>query len=103
MDWLVIVILIVVVGVYFRRFDKVVYAVAIIDIFLRVFKFLISNIQINGISEYVERYLPANIPAIISNYTSDILYNVLTWIYVICMTIFLFYNIKYFFTRKWVQ
>lgn len=100
MDWLVIVILLVIVGVYFRKFDKVVYAVAIIDIFLRVFKFLINNIQINGISEYVERYLPANIPSIINNYTTDILFNILTWIYVICMAIFLFYNIKYFFKRK---
>ena len=100
MDWVVIVILLVVVGVYFRKFAKVVYAVAIIDIFLRVFNYIISNIQINGISEYIERYLPANIPTIINSYASDILCNILTWVYVIFMAIFLFYNIKYFFTKK---
>ena len=74
--------------------------VAIIDIFLRLFNYIISNIQINGISEYIEKYLPASIPSIIGNYTTDIIYNILMWLYVICMAIFLGYTVKYFFKKK---
>lgn len=100
MDGIIIVILLIVVGVYFRRIDKVVTGVAIIDIFLRVFNYIISNVQINGISEYIEKYLPSDIPSIIDTYTSDILLNILMWIYVVCIVIFLGYTIRYFFSRK---
>ena len=96
MDGIIILVIIIVVGVYFRRVDKVVTGVAIVDIFLRLFRFLVENIQINGISEYIEKYLPASIPNIINEYTSDILNNILLWVYVICMAVFLGYKIRYF-------
>ena len=100
MDGIIIIIILIVVGVYFRKVDKIVMGVAIIDIFLRLFNYIISNIQINGISEYIEKYLPASIPSIIRNYTTDIIYNILMWLYVICMAIFLGYTVKYFFKKK---
>lgn len=100
MDGIIIIIILIVVGVYFRKVDKIVMGVAIIDIFLRLFNYIISNIQINGISEYIEKYLPPSIPSIIGNYTTDIIYNILMWLYVICMAIFLGYTVKYFFKKK---
>ncbi len=100
MDGIIIIILLVVIAFYFRRFDKVIMGVAIVDIFLRVFNYIIKNIQINGISEYVEKYLPANVPTIISAYTTDIIFNILMWVYVICMAIFLFYTVRNFFRMK---
>lgn len=100
MDGIIIIIILIVVGVYFRRVDKIVMGVAIIDIFLRLFNYIISNIQINGISEYVEKYLPSSMPSIIGSYTTDIIYHILMWLYVICMAIFLGYTIRYFFKKK---
>lgn len=100
MDAVIIIILLVVVGFYFRRFDKVIMGVGIVDIFLRIFNYLINNIQINGISEYIEKYLPSSIPTIINNYTQDIVANILMWVYVICMSIFLFYCVRYFIRKK---
>ena len=100
MDGIIIIIILIVVGVYFRKVDKIVMGVAIIDIFLRLFNYIISNIQINGISEYIEKYLPEIIPSIIGKYTTDIIYNILIWLYVICMAIFLGYTVKYFFKKK---
>ncbi len=100
MDGIIILIIIIVVGVYFRRVDKVVTGVAIVDIFLRLFRFLVENIQINGISEYIEKYLPASIPSIINAYTTDIINSILLWIYVICMAVFLGYTIRYFISKK---
>lgn len=100
MDGIIILVIIIVIGVYFRRVDKIVTGVAIVDIFLRVFRFLVENIQINGISEYIEKYLPASIPDIINAYTTDVINNILIWVYVICMTVFLGYTIRYFISKK---
>lgn len=100
MDGIVLLILILIVCFYFRNFYKIVNAVAIIDIFLRIFYYIVNNVQINGISSYVEEYLPESVPVIISSYTSGFFCNLLIWLYVIMMSIFLFYTIKLFFTRK---
>ena len=100
MDAIIIIAIIAVIAFYFRRVDKVVTGVAIVDIFLRIFHYLVVNIEIKGISEYVEKYLPESIPEIIGNYTSDMLYDILIWLYVIIMAIFLGYTIKHFINKK---
>lgn len=100
MDGIIVVALIVVIVFYFRRVDKIVTGVAIIDIFLRIFNYIITNIEINGISEHVEKYLPTSIPGVINIYTSGVISDILMWVYVVCMTIFLFYTIKRFFLKK---
>lgn len=100
MDGIILIILLLAVCFYFRDISKIVYAVAIVDIFLRIFYFIINNIEIKGISKYVEKYLPESIPSIIGSHTSGLIYNILVWIYVIIMGIFLFYTIKKFIKSK---
>ena len=100
MDAIIVIAIIAVVAFYFRRVDKVVMGFAIVDIFLRLFHYLVVNIEIKGISEYIEKYLPESIPDIIGNYTSDMLYDVLIWVYVIIMIIFLGYTIRNFIRKK---
>ena len=55
MDAIILIAVIAVIAFYFRRVDKVVTGVAIVDIFLRIFHFLVVNIEIKGISEYIEK------------------------------------------------
>lgn len=100
MDAIILIILLIVVCFYFRNFYKIVNAIAIVDIFLRIFYFIIHNVEINGISEYIEKYLPASVPSIIEVYTDGLICNILVWIYVIIMGVFLFYTIKHFFKSK---
>ena len=103
MDAIILIILLVVVCFYFRSFYKIVYAIAIIDIFLRIFYYIVHNVEINGISEYVEKYLPGSVYEIILNYKKvlgTLMCNVLVWLYVIIMVIFLFYTIKHFIKSK---
>ena len=100
MDGIIIMILIVVACAYFRRVDKAVYSVAIVDLFLRIFNYLISHVKIDGVTEYLTKYLPSSIPSIINKYTSNIVSDLLTWAYVIIMAIFLFYTFKVFFRKK---
>ena len=62
--------------------------------------FIVDNASTDGKHEYIEKYLPASIPNIINEYTSDILNNILLWVYVICMAVFLGYTIRYFISKK---
>ena len=100
MDGIIIVAVIVAVCVYFRRFDKAVYGVGIVDIFLRIFNYLITNVKIDGITDYLVKYLPESIPSVIKHYTSGALADVLIWVYVIAMGCFLFFTIKAFIKKK---
>ena len=100
MDAIILIVLLIIVCFYFRSFYKIVNAIAIIDIFLRIFYYIIHNVEINGISEYIEKYLPKSVPSIIETYTDGLICNVLVWLYVIVMGIFLFYTIRHFFKSK---
>ena len=100
MDGIIVIALIVAGCVYFRRFDKGVYSVAIVDLFLRIFNYLITHVKIDGITDHLIKYLPKSIPGLIENYTSDVLADILIWVYVIVMGIFLFYTIRVFFRKK---
>ena len=56
MDAIIIIAIILFVAFYYRKVDKIVTGVAIVDIFLRIFHYLVVNIEINGISEHIEKY-----------------------------------------------
>lgn len=103
MDGIILLILVIIVCFYFRNFYKIINAVAIIDIFLRIFHFVIFNVEIRGISEHIEKYLPDSVPTIIKSNTGGLLSNILVWLYVINMTVFLIYIIRLFFTKKKVM
>ena len=100
MDGIIVIAIIVAVCVYWRRFDKGIYGVAIVDLFLRIFNYLIKHIKIDGITEHLIKYLPESVPGIIKHYTSGILADILIWAYVIVMGIFLFYTIRVFIRKK---
>lgn len=100
MDGIILLIIILIACFYFRDFYKIVHAIAIIDIFLRIFYYVINNVEINGISSYVEDYLPKSVPSIIEAYTDGLFCNILVWFYVIIMGIFLFYTIRAFFKSR---
>ena len=100
MDGIIVIILIVIACAYFRKLDKGVYSVAIVDLFLRIFNYLIKNIKIEGITEHLNKYLPSSIPSIIKKYTDGVATDILIWVYVIVMAVFLYYTIRVFIKKK---
>lgn len=100
MDLLIIVVLIVIAVCWFRKFSSFIYALAIIDIFLRLLTFIRSNLGIPVISEFIAKYFPASIPTVINTYSTGILNIILIWGFVICIGIFEFYIIRTFFHKK---
>ena len=98
-DLIILVILLGLVLFFFRKFSSFVYAVAIIDIFLRILTFLKYN-TVPEVKALIGKYLPESIAGIIKHYSSGWLYTLFIWIYVIIISIFLGYIINYFIHKR---
>ena len=99
-DLVVLIVLLVVVVMFFKRFSSFVYFVAIIDIFLRLLTFIKNNIGLPDLAAVIDKYLPESVLAIVGNYTDGIIYTIIAWAFIVIMSIFLFYNTKFFIKKK---
>ena len=99
MDAIIFIILLVIVILFFKKLSNTVYFIAIVDIFLRILTFIKNN-TLPDIKTFINKYFPENIPHIIDKYANGTIYLVLVWIYVILMSIFLYYIIRYFIKKK---
>lgn len=100
LDAVIVVALIIFAVCWFRRFSKLVYAFAIIDLFLRLIDYIANNIGIKGFQIWVNNIFPNSIPAIITRYTNGLLFTIIIWIYVGIMVFFLGYTIRAFIRKK---
>ena len=99
-DLVVLILIILVVVMFFKRFDSFVYAMAILEIFLRILTFIKNNIGLPDVSALIGKYLPENVFAIINRYSNGLINTILKWSFVIIMTFFLSYVIKIFIKKK---
>lgn len=99
-DLIVLIVLMVVVIMFFKRFSSFVFFIAIFDIFLRILTFIKNNIGLKDVAGLIDKYIPSGILGIIDHYTSGAFQTILSWAYVLIMTIFLFYICKIFFKKK---
>lgn len=83
-----------------RTFSGFIYSIASVDIFLRIMTFFKNNIPDKDIANIINKYFPESIISIIDKYTDGVLMQVLVWIYVIIMCIFLFYTIRTLIRKK---
>ena len=95
-DLVILLVILIAVVVVFRRFSSFVYAMAIVDIFLRIMFFLRIKVPLTEL----ERIFPSDIPEILDKYTDGILLDVLLWAYVFIYACFLVYITNYFIHKK---
>ena len=101
MDVVVIIIVILALAVMiFKKFSNVVYYIGIVDIFLRVLDFIGNNIPIPIFTNFVNSYFPNSISHIIEMYSSGIFTTVLLWALCINYMVLLFYLIRTFWKKK---
>ena len=101
-DLIVLVVLIFIVVMFFKRFSSFVFFMEIVDIFLRILTFVKNNIGLPDVAALINEYIPESIIAIIDKYTATIpiLNGILRWTFVIIMMIFLSYIVKIFINKK---
>ena len=95
-DLIVVVLLLLLVLLLFKRFSSFVYALAIIDITLRILCFLKVKVPLRELGNI----FPENIPAIFDKYTDGIVFDLLLWAYVFIYVCFLVYITSYFIKKK---
>jgi len=99
-DLIVLVVLIVAVVIYSKRFQTYIFGLGVIDILFRILNIIKGYIPIADIRSFISKYIPESVPGVINHYTSGVLNSILTWVYVIIMGIFLYFVIKIFIKRK---
>ena len=100
MDLIVIIVLMVLVMIFFRRFSSFVYFTAILDILFRLITFIKLELTKGVLFNFLSKYIPESIPSVLNHYSSGLLYLILLWGYIIIMFIFEGYVIRTFFRRK---
>jgi len=99
MELAIIVVIIALSFIYFRKFNSIIYAVCTIDIFLRVITKLETMLNISEFSYYVNKYIPGSIGTLIDKYTSSTVNIILMWIYVGMYVVFLVFIVKGLFKK----
>lgn len=100
MDLVILIILLLLVVIVFKRFSNFVYCMVIIDLFLRILTWICAHIGIVELSNFIARYIPESIPAILAKYSNGIFYTVLIWGYIIIYIIFEVYIFRTFLKKK---
>lgn len=99
-DLVVLVVLIVFVIIYSKRFQTYIFGFGMIDILFRILNVINGFIPVKEIKVFIDTYIPASVPTVINNYTKGMFNMALTFIYVIIMAIFLYYVVRIFIKRK---
>ena len=89
---LIIVILLVVIFLSKNKSNLFI-AFGLIDIFLRLMRYL-GDHTIKEVHDLVDKLFPSSIPAIIDNYTSGIVFDILMWVYFALMCLFFYHVLR---------
>ena len=99
-DLIVLIVLIVFVIIYSKRFQTYIFGFGMIDILFRILNIINGYIPVKEIRTFIDTYIPASVPSVINKYTSSTFNIVLIWVYVVIMAIFLYYVVMVFVKRK---
>ncbi len=101
MDAVVILFLVVVImcwACYRRNLEKAAYGIASLDLALRIFAFIASQLGNNEITAFLAKF-PNSLLAVADKYMNGILYSLVAWVFVLLMMYFLFLIIRVFFRK----
>lgn len=99
-DLVVLIVLLVFVIIYSKRFQTYIFGFGMIDIIFRILNVVRGYIPIKGVTTFIDTYIPSSIPAVIDKYTDGVLCMCITFVYVAIMIVFLYFIVKIFLKRK---
>lgn len=97
----VLLLILIVAGIFFfRSFKGTIYYISCLDIFFRVLTFIKINLSIDEITSFINKYIPESISSVIYKYTDGVLSDILIWIYIGVLIVFLFYTVKILWKKR---
>ena len=99
-DLIVLIVLIVFIIIYSKRFQTYIFGFGMIDILFRILNIIKGFIPLKNIRNFIDTYVPGSIPGVINKYTKGMIDTILIWIYVAIMIMFLYLIVKVFIKRK---
>lgn len=98
MDAIIVILIIIILVLLFKRtFSSAIYAIVIVDIFLRLMDFIRGYFPAIG---NIFGVIPSSLNAIISHYTGGVIEIILLWMIFIVYVIFEFYIFRTFLKKK---
>ncbi|GEM_PF-1536096 len=101
MEAIIIILVILILILLFKRtFSSAIYAIVIVDIFLRLVDFLSSHIKFTGELGNFFNKIPSSINGVIVSNTSGVFTEILLWVMFVIYVIFLYYVFAYFMKKR---
>lgn len=90
---IVIACIILAVAIFSNKKSNVFIVFGLIDVFLRIMNY-IGNHTIDAVNSIINKIFPNSIGAIITNYSSGVLQDILMWVYVFLMGLFFYHVLR---------
>ena len=90
---IVIAIIVLVVAIFSSKKSNTFIAFGLIDVFLRIVDY-IGEHTIDEVNSIINKIFPSNIPAIIKNFSTGVLEDILMWLYVLIMALFFYHVLR---------
>ena len=97
---IIILIILILVLLFKRTFSSAIYAISIVDIFLRLVDFLRSHLGLTGEIGNILNKIPGSLEIVIRHATSGVFMEILLWALFVVYVIFLYYVISYFIKKR---
>lgn len=98
-DLIICILLLVIMLVWFKKFDSYIYAFGILDILLRILYFIKTHIDLAVLNKILG-YLPSSISGLAMKYTSGTVETILLWVIVVLYILFEYHIIKFFAKKR---
>lgn len=98
-DLIIVLVLFIICLISFKKFSSFIYFFAIVDILFRLLNFLVTNINIPVVTDFVKKFVPSSIPALAGKYTSGVFETIILWV-VFALYVIFEYQIITFFAKK---
>lgn len=100
MDLVIIIVLLILVALIYKKVTNFIYFFGILDIFFRLLTLIKYQLNIPELTDFFNTYVPESLLGIFQKYATGIFQQILTWGYIVCMGAFLYYVVRIFLKKK---
>lgn len=95
-DLIVLLVIVIAVVLFFRKFSSFIYIMVAFDIIYRLLHFIANNVPIEDLSAIIRKYVPTDMVSLIAKYigTGNIFYTIVCWMMFAIYCVFLFYTVR---------